>query len=304
MAIVVDQKHLGGGSHSTVGTITDIYSLLRLLYSRAGRPQVGSRLVFSFNDPQGMCPECNGDRAQDRRGPVRLPGYFQIAQRGLDSVSGVRRGRLGLGHLPPVWLVRHGQDTLGVHRGGDGPPPARQGAEGPDQFGGKSVNIPTKASSTNSAGNTSRETANAYSERTRKSGGAVHDLRPLHAVQRREAQPTGPEFQDRRPHHRGTRGHGSRRTDRYHPGDPGPGRGVPSSRPCSAPFGHDRHRPRIPQLDRETDTLSGGESQRVKMVKHLNSSLVDMMYVFDEPSIGMHPRDVHRLDELLVKLRD
>src|SRR5579863_8761456 len=60
MAIVVDQKHLGGGSHSTVGTITDIYSVLRLLYSRTGQPFVGYSNAFSFNDPQGMCPECNG----------------------------------------------------------------------------------------------------------------------------------------------------------------------------------------------------------------------------------------------------
>ena len=57
-------------------------------------------------------------------------------------------------------------------------------------------------------------------------------------------------------------------------------------------------------LNRETDTLSGGESQRVKIVKHLSSSLVDVMYIFDEPSIGLHPRDVHRLNELLQKLRD
>jgi excinuclease UvrABC ATPase subunit len=57
-------------------------------------------------------------------------------------------------------------------------------------------------------------------------------------------------------------------------------------------------------LDRETDTLSGGESQRIKMVKHLGSSLVDVMYILDEPSIGLHPRDVHRLTELLQKLRD
>lgn len=57
-------------------------------------------------------------------------------------------------------------------------------------------------------------------------------------------------------------------------------------------------------LDRPTDTLSGGESQRVKIVKHLSSSLVDVMYIFDEPSIGLHPRDVHRLNELLQKLRD
>jgi excinuclease UvrABC ATPase subunit len=57
-------------------------------------------------------------------------------------------------------------------------------------------------------------------------------------------------------------------------------------------------------LDRETDTLSGGESQRIKMVKHLGSSLVDVSYIFDEPSIGLHPRDVHRLTELLEQLRD
>jgi excinuclease UvrABC ATPase subunit len=60
MAIAVDQKRLGGGSHSTMGTITDIYTVLRLLFSRIGEPFVGYANVFSFNDPQGMCPECNG----------------------------------------------------------------------------------------------------------------------------------------------------------------------------------------------------------------------------------------------------
>src|SRR5688500_9767718 len=60
MPIVVDQKRLGGGSHSTVGTITDIAPVLRLLYSRVGKPYVGYSNAFSFNDPQGMCPECSG----------------------------------------------------------------------------------------------------------------------------------------------------------------------------------------------------------------------------------------------------
>src|SRR5271155_43113 len=60
MPIVVDQKRLGGGSHSTMGTITDIYSVLRRLYSHIGKPYVGHSNVFSFNDPQGMCPSCNG----------------------------------------------------------------------------------------------------------------------------------------------------------------------------------------------------------------------------------------------------
>src|SRR5687768_5331193 len=60
MAVIVDQKRLGGGSHSTVGTATDINPLLRLLFSRVGQPYVGYSNQFSFNDPQGMCPECNG----------------------------------------------------------------------------------------------------------------------------------------------------------------------------------------------------------------------------------------------------
>src|SRR5215469_10637870 len=60
MAVIVDQKRLGGGSHSTVGTVTDIATLLRLLFSRVGKPYVGYANAFSFNDPQGMCPNCNG----------------------------------------------------------------------------------------------------------------------------------------------------------------------------------------------------------------------------------------------------
>src|SRR5690606_6303694 len=57
-------------------------------------------------------------------------------------------------------------------------------------------------------------------------------------------------------------------------------------------------------LTRETPSLSGGESQRVKMVKYLSSNLTGLLYIFDEPSTGLHPRDVYRLNELLVKLRD
>ena len=59
-AIIVDQKRLGGSSRSTVGTITDINPLIRLLFSRVGKPYVGYSNAFSFNDPQGMCPECEG----------------------------------------------------------------------------------------------------------------------------------------------------------------------------------------------------------------------------------------------------
>src|SRR5258708_21487574 len=60
MAVRVDEKGRGGGWTSTVGTVTDIYTLLRLIFSRLGQPHAGPSNVFSFNDPQGMCLECNG----------------------------------------------------------------------------------------------------------------------------------------------------------------------------------------------------------------------------------------------------
>src|SRR5204863_9043540 len=60
MAVIVDQKRLGGGSQSTVGTVTDIASVLRLLFSRIGTLYVGSANAFSFNDHQSMCLDCNG----------------------------------------------------------------------------------------------------------------------------------------------------------------------------------------------------------------------------------------------------
>ena len=60
MAVIIDQKRLGGGSHSTVGTVTDIHGVLRLLFSRVGKPSAGGAIAYSFNDPRGACPECGG----------------------------------------------------------------------------------------------------------------------------------------------------------------------------------------------------------------------------------------------------
>src|SRR5260370_37085033 len=72
MAVIVDQKRLGGGSHSTVGTITDIYTLLRLIFSRLGQPHAGPSHDFSFHDPQGMCLECHGLGPKNRLTPEAL----------------------------------------------------------------------------------------------------------------------------------------------------------------------------------------------------------------------------------------
>jgi excinuclease UvrABC ATPase subunit len=63
MAVIVDQKGLGGGSHSTVGSVTDIYGVLRLLFSRVGKPSVGGAIAYSFNDPRGACSEWGGEKS-------------------------------------------------------------------------------------------------------------------------------------------------------------------------------------------------------------------------------------------------
>ena len=133
MAIVVDQKRLGGGSHSTVGTVTDIYSLLRLLFSRFGKPAAGNRLAFSFNDPQGMCPECNG---VGRKIGVDLDKFLDKSNRrpeasspssGSHPLPRLRCQRLGLEPAPGVRPVRRqqaAQEVLGKGNGAPAPQPS------------------------------------------------------------------------------------------------------------------------------------------------------------------------------------
>src|SRR5215218_9054950 len=91
--VVLDQKRVGGGSRSTAGTYTDIAALLRLLFSRAGTPHVGPAYAFSFNTPQGMCPECEGigktvqvdldrllDRSKSLNGGAILHPEFKVGK--------------------------------------------------------------------------------------------------------------------------------------------------------------------------------------------------------------------------------
>src|SRR5215475_3065063 len=128
MAIVVDQKRLGGGSHSTVGTITDIYSLLRLLFSRFGKPHVGNRLMFSFNDPQGRCPECNG---VGRKLGVDLDRF-------LDTSKSLKQGAI----LYPDYAVDSWGWNLLMESGlFDANKPLKKYSDVKMEVGGKSVNL-------------------------------------------------------------------------------------------------------------------------------------------------------------------
>jgi excinuclease UvrABC ATPase subunit len=304
MAIVVDQKHLGGGSHSTVGTITDIYSFLRLLYARVGQPRVDNRLVFSFNDPQGMCPACNG---MGRKIDVDLSVF-------LDTSKSLNEGAI----LYPEYAIGSwGWDILPQSGLFDMDKKlADYSAEEMElllhckpmkvktQFGGKSVNITFEGIVDKFNRKYVTRDVKTYSERTQKEVAPFMTFGPCTLCKGTRlnqkalnckingyniAQLAAMEVDDLIEVIRAIKD------------------------PVAAPMVKalvERLQDMIDigleylSLNRETDTLSGGESQRIKMVKHLSSSLVDMMYVFDEPSIGLHPRDVHRLNELLQKLRD
>ncbi|MEU7891900.1 excinuclease ABC subunit UvrA [Nonomuraea sp. NPDC049152] len=281
-AVVVDQKPVGGNARSTVGTMTEIHPILRVLFSRYGTPSAGPATAYSFNDPQGMCPECDGlgrtvrldlDQAVDRtlsinEGAIRIFPVGSYAWR-LYANSGLFDLDKPVGEFTEEeWrLLLHGE-RFKLERGAyegvvdrftrlhlkrDTEATRRVLTEGPcPACGGARLNAAALASTIdglNLADHTAMEISD-LAETLRGLGNTVAEP-AIEALSRIEAIGLG-----------------------------------------------------YLSLDRETSTLSGGEAQRLKTVRHLGSSLSGMTYIFDEPSAGLHPRDVHRLGELLVELRD
>jgi excinuclease UvrABC ATPase subunit len=302
MAVIVDQKRLGGGSHSTVGTATDINPLLRLMFSRLGKPHVGYSNSFSFNDPQGMCPECSGI---GRKLGIKTDGFLDLdkslAEGAIqvplfakwETIAYTESGFFD----PHKKLKDYAKEEMDLLMHGS----ARKFKS---KFGGNDVNLTYMGIVEKLTQAYIRRDLKTLSERTQRAvepyltmatcplckgarlsqaalacrieGHNVADLTAMEVealipvvrrIQKAEAAPIVESLVERL----------------GHMVDIGLG---------------------YLSLDRPTDTLSGGESQRVKMVKHLGSSLVDVLYVFDEPSVGLHPRDVDRLCRLLRELRD
>ncbi|GHO42278.1 ATP-binding cassette domain-containing protein [Ktedonospora formicarum] len=302
MAVLVDQKRLGGGSSSTVGTATDIAPLLRLLFSRLGKPYAGYANAFSFNDPQGMCLECNGlgrkigidlDALLDKtkslnEGAVIAPGLAGW-ERDLYLRSGLFDNDKKLADYTAEELDLLLNSEPRKYKLAIGNQEMNATYEGlVYKFNRKFITRDIQT----------------LSERTRRQvepilklgpcplckGGRLnqmalnckingYNIAELSAMEVDELLEVVQTLEDRA--------------------------AAPILRTLTERLQHliDIGLEYL-SLDRPTDTLSGGESQRVKMVKHLNGSLVDVMYIFDEPSIGLHPRDVHRLNELLEKLRN
>ncbi len=299
-AIVVDQKRLGGNSRSTMGTITDINPILRLLFSRAGQPYAGYSFAFSFNEPPGMCPECDGigqkveldqsklfDMSKSlNKGAILFPnfavdsfhmkmytmsGQFDNDKKLADYTEEEWNNLLyGKGFKVDFGIVKSNYEGIidkfnRLYIKKDTGEMAESSRATVDRFLTSGVCPLCKGRRLNQAALNCKINGHSIADYCEME---VRDLIPV-----------------------------LRQID------------IPVVAPVVA-SAIDRLQQLVDiglgylSLDRETTTLSGGESQRIKMVRHLSSSLMDLIYIFDEPSIGLHPRDVHRLNELLQKLRD
>lgn len=304
MAVIVDQKRLGGGSHSTMGTITDISPILRLLFSRVGQPYVGGANMFSFNDPQGMCPECNGigrslgvdmSKAVDmskslREGAIMLPGYTVD---GWEWNMLIQSGSFD----PDKKLSDYSDEDLEQLLYGK----ARKVKM---DFAGKATNITVEGVIEKFTNKYIKQDVKTKSERTQQTVAPFMTEGPCSSCHGARLSQAALGCK--------VNGHNIAELSSMEVGhlirvirEIDDAAAAPMVKSLTERLQHlvDIGLDYL-TLDRETDTLSGGESQRVKMVKHLSGSLVDVTYIFDEPSVGLHPRDVHRLNELLQKLRD
>lgn len=302
-AIVIDQKPLGGNARSTLGTVSDISPLLRILFSRFATPHYGDASnAFSFNDPAGMCPTCEGI------------GKTYVVKRAaiLDMTKSLNQGAILLpGYGPQTFLFQ----TLKATGWFDLDRPVRDfTAEELDQLlmGKQAVRVAYKDSvfNINFEGlerlfyRQNLKTGKGISEGARKKIEKFATMRPCPDCQGKRFNPQVLAAQ--------IKGYNLydltalQLTDLQRVlaqfDDPRMANLVTSIQDRVAglvDIGLD-----YLSLTRETATLSGGESQRVKTVKYLANSLTNLLYILDEPSTGLHPRDVHRLNELLLKLRD
>ncbi|MEW9550695.1 ATP-binding cassette domain-containing protein [Nonomuraea sp. NPDC050783] len=325
-AIIVDQQRMGADPRSTVGTATDANAMLRILFSRLGQPHIGSPQAFSFNVPSvrgsgaatvergggktvkqtftltgGMCPRCEGRGAVSDIDLTQLYDDSKSLSEGAFTIPGWKSDSF--------WTVR-------VY--------AESGLLDPDkpirEFTKKEMrdflyHEPIKVKV---------EGVNLTYE------GLIPKIQKSFLAKDREAmQPHIRAFVDRAvtfttcPDCDGTRLSEAARSSRIAGlniadvcamqitdlAEWVSGLDEPSVAPLLAALRHTLDSfveigLGYLSLDRPAGTLSGGEAQRTKMIRHLGSSLTDVTYVFDEPTIGLHPHDIQRMNDLLRRLRD
>ena len=325
-AIIVDQERMGADARSTVGTATDAGAMLRILFSRLGKPHIGSPQAFSFNVASisgagavtlqrggrttkekrsfsilgGMCPRCEG------RGSVNDIDLTQL----YDEDKSLRDGALTIpGYSMDGW---YGRIFLGCGFFDPDKPIKKLTKK---ELGDLLYKEPTKIKVDGV-----NLTYEGLIPRIQKSmlSKDVDSLQPhIRAfVERAVTFTTCPECD-------GTRLSAEARSSKINAINIADACAMQIS-DLAAWVGKLENKSVAPllqalaatldsfvdiglgylSLDRPSDTLSGGEAQRVKMIRQLGSSLTDVTYVFDEPTIGLHPHDIERMNELLLALRD
>jgi excinuclease UvrABC ATPase subunit len=325
-AIIVDQQRMGTDPRSTVGTATDANALLRILFSRLGKPHIGSAQAFSFNVASisgsgavaferggktvkerrsfsvtgGMCPRCEG------RGAVTDLDLSQL----YDDSKSIREGAITVpGYTGGGWNSR-------LY--------AESGFYDPD----KPIGAFTKKELHDFLQHEPVRMKIAGINMTYE-GLILRIQKSMLSKDPDAMQPHIREFVDRAvtfttcPECGGTRLSEAARSSKINKisiadacamqisdlAEWVRGLDEPSVAPLLATLQHTLESFAeiglgYLSLDRPSSTLSGGEAQRVKMIRQLGSSLTDVTYVFDEPTIGLHPHDIQRMNELLLRLRD
>ncbi|MCX2968303.1 MULTISPECIES: excinuclease ABC subunit UvrA [Streptomyces] len=318
-AIVVDQKPVGGGSRSTVGTMTEVHPVLRVLFSRYGEPSAGPSNFYSFNDPHGMCPECDGlgstlqldlDKLLDRgkslnEGAIRHSSFAVGTNywKRYAQISRYEKGRARERDLEPVFdpdkpLARYTREEMDLLLYGEGFQTIR-----PDDFDNVAINdyegvVPRFTRRFIKPGLESlkdKERRSAEQVVTERTCPACRGARLARAAL--DSRVDGRNIADYCAMEIGDLiAELERVADRW-AGPVVPAALASLRRIESVGLGY-------LTLDRPTRTLSGGEGQRLKAVRHLGSALTGMTYIFDEPTVGLHAHDVERLGRLLLDLRD
>lgn len=309
--IVIDQKRLGRSSRSTVGTVTEIYTYLRMLFSRCGQPFIGWSHLFSFNHPEGMCPTCSG------RGKKMMIDVNLL----LDKSKSIKEGAI----LHPSYDIEkwYWREILYSN--------VLPFTKKLEDFSEKEMELLLYA----------KDHPISYQDRGRtyhrKFKGVITKLEQLY-IEKDEDQLAGVQLKAYQrllkpsicPDCKGARlnqtslfvqlagGYTISQLIEMELTDLD---AVLADLPKKYIQLKDvvqtlvdkirailRHLIDIGvgylSLNRTVPTLSGGESQRVKLAKQLNCDLVDMIYILDEPSVGLHPRDINHLIGILHRLRD
>ena len=306
--VIVDQKPIGGNARSTVGTATDIAPLIRLLFSRVGVPSAGGATTYSFNHPLGMCPDCSGlgeqmqldeDAFFDmdksiREGAIRFSLFFDGSWQGwlyrecplldadkkLKNFSEEEQNILRYGPVQPLKMPFTSNQTGSVsmleyegviprfkrlYLNRDVSRLNRKGQDELNRFLTKGACPTCKGTGLNPKALASK--INGY------------NIADFYDMQVSELLPILGEI--------------------HNPVGSSIAHQIENSLNSMIEVGLG-----YLSLSRRTDTLSGGEAQRLKMVRHLGSSLSNLTYIFDEPTAGLHPSDAEQIGKLLLRLRN